>query len=135
MRDLAGLRGRLGFHLIGNVVMPEHVHLLMSEPAQGTPSTLLHDLKLRVARRLRQRRSPTAGQMPLVFGELGGLRAFWQARFYDFNVYTEKKKREKLEYMNGNPVTRGLVSHPKDWPWSSWSNYAEGQGLIQVDLV
>ena len=63
-----------------------------------------------------------------------GLRQFWQARFYDFNVYTEKKKREKLEYMHSNPVTRGLVLHPKEWPWSSWSNYAQdGEGLIAVD--
>jgi putative transposase len=61
---------------------------------------------------------------------------FWQARFYDFNVFTEKKKREKLEYMHSNPVTRGLVTRPKDWPWSSWSNYAEsGEGLISVDVL
>ena len=62
------------------------------------------------------------------------MRQFWQARFYDFNVFTEKKKKEKLEYMHGNPVLRGLVGHPKDWPWSSWSNYAKnGEGLIAVD--
>jgi len=63
------------------------------------------------------------------------LRSFWQARFYDFNVFSEKKKKEKLEYMHSNPVTRGLVEHPRDWPWSSWSNYAQrGKGLIAVDL-
>jgi REP-associated tyrosine transposase len=62
------------------------------------------------------------------------LRQFWQARFYDFNVYSEMKKREKLLYMHGNPVTRKLVEHPRDWPWSSWSGYAKnGQGLITID--
>jgi hypothetical protein len=31
---------------------------------------------------------------------------------------------------------RGLVKHPKDWPWSSWSEYAKsGEGLIAVDLM
>ena len=34
---------------------------------------------------------------------------FWQRRFYDFNVWSAKKVREKLEYMHANPVKRGLV--------------------------
>jgi hypothetical protein len=38
----------------------------------------------------------------------------WIGRFYDFNEFTEKKKKEKLEYMHGNPVMRGLVGHPGD---------------------
>ncbi len=138
VRELAQVRERLGFLLIGYVVMPEHVHLLLSEPRGGTPSTVLHDLKLGVARRLRKRqRHAPAGQRALPFREpTQPPRAFWQARFYDFNVYTEKKKREKLEYMHGNPVTRRLVLHPKDWAWSSWSNYAKkGQGLIPIDLL
>jgi putative transposase len=46
---------------------------------------------------------------------------FWQRRFYDFNVYSRKKLREKLEYMHANPVVRKLVTHPREWPWSSWS--------------
>jgi putative transposase len=138
VRELALLRERMGFRLIGYVVMPEHVHLLLSEPPDGTPSTVLHDLKLRTARRLRHRgRRAPAGQRRLPFEEpREEWRAFWQARFYDFNVFSERKKREKLEYMHSNPVTRGLVSHPRDWPWSSWSNYAHrGRGLIAVDLL
>jgi hypothetical protein len=71
----------------------------------------------------------TKRQLLLEFpGQAGEARQFWQARFYDFNVFTEKKKIEKLEYMRGNPVTRGLVAHPKDWPWN-------GNGLIPVDLM
>ena len=62
------------------------------------------------------------------------LRAFWQPRFYDFNVYTRGKRREKLNYMHANPVIRGLVKHAKDWPWSSWSFHEKGEvGLIRVD--
>jgi hypothetical protein len=41
--------------------------------------------------------------------------------------------REKLEYMHANPVKRKLVQHPKDWPWSSWSHYENGKGLIAID--
>jgi hypothetical protein len=35
-----------------------------------------------------------------------------------------------------NPVKRKLVSHPKDWPWSSWSHYARKErGLIAIDAL
>jgi hypothetical protein len=61
---------------------------------------------------------------------------FWQPRFYDFNVYSHEKKKEKLEYMHANPVVRGLVKHPKDWPWSSFSFYAKDEkGLVEIDAV
>jgi len=42
------------------------------------------------------------------------LRSFWQARFYDFNVYSRGKVKEKVNYMHANPVIRKLVKHPKD---------------------
>ena len=56
-------------------------------------------------------------------------------RFYDFNIYSRGKVTEKLNYMHANPVIRRLVEHPRDWPWSSWSNYAKGRGLIAIDPV
>jgi hypothetical protein len=66
-----------------------------------------------------------------------GLQQFLaNARFYDFNVYSLGKLREKLHYMHANPVIRRLVKHPQDWPWSSWSNYAHnGPGLLPVDRM
>jgi putative transposase len=135
VRELARVRDEMGFRLVGYVVMPEHVHLLMSEPRDGTPSTVLHRLKLRVARRLRGRKKAAEGQLCLPFdGREKRPGAFWQARFYDFNVYSEAKKNEKLHYMHANPVKRRLVKRPQDWAWSSWSWYWGGKkGLIQID--
>jgi putative transposase len=61
-------------------------------------------------------------------------RPFWQARYYDFNVYTEKKRIEKLRYMHCNPVKRGLVSKPWDWPWSGFRHYLTGRiGTIEIE--
>jgi putative transposase len=136
VRELGKVREETGIRLLGYVVMPEHVHLLMSEPKKGTPSTVLHRLKLRVARKLRaRRRAVGAGQLRLPFAEAGEAPpAFWQARFYDFNLYSKGKKTEKLNYMHANPVIRGLVKHPKDWRWSSWAFYYGGEkGLLGMD--
>ncbi|HYW67881.1 MAG TPA: transposase [Candidatus Dormibacteraeota bacterium] len=138
VRELARVRAEFGFLLVGYVVMPEHVHLLISEPKKGTPSTVLQMLKQRVSQKLRKkRRNVSAKQLQLAFPEAReNPRSFWQARFYDFNVYANGKKREKLEYMHRNPVTRGLVEHPRDWPWSSWAFCTKGElGLVGIDLV
>ena len=136
VQELARVREQFGFLLLGYVVMPEHVHLLISEPAKGTPSTVLQLLKQRVSRKLRPRNGVLAKKqsaLPFESYESGAL-PFWQARFYDFNVYSRGKIKEKLNYMHANPVIRKLVSHPKDWPWSSWSDYAKGvTGLIPLD--
>lgn len=137
VKELGKVRDEMGFHLLGDVVMPEHVHLLMSEPKQGTPSKVLQKLKLRVAWKLRKRGKPVgARQMRLLFAEMGEPpRAFWQARFYDFNVYSKGKKMEKLNYMHANPVIRGLVKHPRDWAWSSWGFYCGGgAGFVGIDV-
>ena|ERR1700722_8218685 len=122
---LAEVRNRYMFRLIGYVVMPEHVHLLMTEPSNSDPSKVLQVLKQRVsANLLKERRSENQPS------ELH----FWQRRFYDFNVWSGKKITEKLHYMHLNPVKRELVIHPRDWPWSSWSHYANGEnGLIAID--
>src|SRR5271157_498251 len=138
VRELGRVREEYGFLLVGYVVMPEHVHLLISEPKKSTPSTVLQMLKQRVSQKMRRKsRNVCQKQLRLAFPEpLAGLRAFWQARFYDFNVYKNAKKREKLEYMHSNPVTRRLVEHAKDWPWSSWAFYTKGgAGLIGIDVV
>jgi len=37
------------------------------------------------------------------------------------------KRAEKLRYMHGNPVKRGLVQEPEQWVWSSYRYYAYGE--------
>jgi putative transposase len=142
VQELARVRAEYRFKLVGNVVMLNHVHILMSEPVKGTPSTVMQMLKQRISRKMRSRGgAPSSGfeDGSRTFrrnedGQKG--KAFWQERFYDFNVYRSGKVKEKLNYMHANPVIRGLVQHPKDWAWSSWSFYfKDGKGLLPMDLV
>ena len=119
------MRVRYRFAVIGYVVMPEHVHLLISEPligdpSIGDPSKIIQAVKLSVSRRL------------AIGGEFSG--RFWQSRFYDFNLCGQQKEIEKLKYMHRNPVVRGLVASPEDWRWSSYRSYAYGEaGLVRIN--
>ncbi len=116
-QSLEQARVKYGLFVFGYVVMPEHVHLLVSEPEQATLATALKAIKQSVARR------------QVKTGE-----HFWMERYYDFNVGTPQKRAEKLKYIHRNPVHRGLVEEPEDWPWSSYRHYATGEvGTIQIE--
>ena len=137
VRILDQVRVYYGFRLVGYVVMPEHVHLLMSEPKRGDPSKVLQALKQRVSRGLLPNRTRhSSRQLRLGLARSPAAEPhFWQRRFYDFNVWSAAKVREKLEYMHANPVKRKLVEHPRMWPWSSWSHYEGERGLIPIDAA
>src|SRR6202049_1768056 len=67
VKILDDVRDRYGFLLVGYVVMPEHIHLLISEPVKGTPSTVIQVLKQRVSRRLRRKKRKPTGPLNLNF--------------------------------------------------------------------
>jgi putative transposase len=95
--------------------MPEHIHLLVDEPKKAILAKAIQALKLSVS--VQQERQP-----------------FWQARYYDFNVFTHRKFVEKLRYIHRNPVTRGLVAAPQDWLWSSFRHFAYGEtGRVEIE--
>jgi putative transposase len=125
-------RVRRSFHLrvYGYVVMPEHIHLLVSEPERNVPlkptsglngaptlADALKSLKQGVARRL-----------------IGDGEHFWQKRYYDFNVRDHAQFVEKLHYIHWNPVKRRLCERPEDWAWSSFLHHATGgEGRVEIE--
>jgi len=81
-------------------------------------------------------RSLNLGHPPAIYERWRRAAAILAARFYDFNVYSAKKKREKLEYMHANPVKRGLVKNPSAWMWSSFLFYEKRElGVVPIDPV
>ena len=116
--ELEAVRRRYGFVVAGYVLMPEHVHLLVGEPLVSSLSVALQVLKQKTSRKLKEK------------GEL----RFWQRRYYDFTIHSEFKNVEKLRYMHRNPVRRGLVERPEEWPWSSFVHYATGKmGAVEIE--
>ena len=117
-RSLERIRRHYQMYVTGYVVMPEHVHLLLSEPPEAPLATALQSLKQSVSRTL----------------ALRSAEPFWLERYYDFNVYTERKRIEKLRYMHRNPVKRGLVAASEEWKWSSFCHYATGiEGVVEIE--
>ncbi len=98
--------------------MPEHVHLLISEPVARELWRAIAALKI------------STGMQARAFG----LTPLWQARYYDRNIRDYSEFTEKLRYIHRNPVKRGLCEHPQDYPWSSFLHYATAApGPIEIE--
>ena len=103
-------RRRLGVALCGYVLMPDHWHALLWPHHPVTISEVVSEVKSVSARRvngLRERR-----------GHL------WQHQFWDRFVRHSREYGARLNYMHNNPVRKGLVAKPEDWPWSSFQNFS-----------
>ena len=133
VETLRQLRQETGFLLIGWVLMPEHFHLLI-RPQPAASHRPLHagtEEAIRPADYRRPRRNQDHPRCRALLARLrlpptvhsDSYHRVWQRRYVPFNVFTEKKHMEKLDYMHNNPVKRRLVSSPDQWPWSSFRFY------------
>jgi putative transposase len=114
---LERVRRAFELNVYGYVVMPDHVHLLVSEPQHATLADAIKSLKQGVSRRL-----------------ICESAHFWQKRYYDFNIRDSEQFTEKLRYIHRNPVARDLCERPEHWEWSSFNHYATRcEGTVAIE--
>ena len=131
---------KYGFALIGYVIIPDHLHLLVWWDKEEKPnlsiSKVMNSIKTMTAKRIK-RRLFYNGDIKYMgrLTDVGQLtrRPFrlWQPGFYDFNIYSEEKFLEKLNYIHSNPVKAGLVSSPERCKWSSHKDYFGEEKVIR----
>ena len=138
---LAETRIKDPFKLIGYVIMPDHFHLL-ANPLDMNVTRLIGRLKGRTASRiLKWLRSENrirsldklALRKPLASGQT---RAVWLQDFSAIDVWSHKFIRQKLHYIQSNPVRAGLCDHPAKWRWSSYHAYLPHEAAsvpIEID--
>ena len=85
------------------VIMSNHVHLLIGP-------------KVSLARINRSMRGYTAREANRILGRTG---PFWQHESYDHWSRNAQETERIIAYIEGNPVTAGLVNNASDYRWSS----------------
>ena len=146
VQHLEGVRQKMHCLLIGWVLMPEHFHLLLKpQPAETTP-LIVKELKEETAKRILKtlrenlhhawcRQTLARLTLPPTVHDESQFR-LWNRRFHPFHIYSEEKRLEKLNYMHNNPVKRGLVNSPGEWPWSSWRYYyLQDASVLRMDRL
>ena len=87
------------------VVMPDHVHLLV------TPDQPLGFVMGRV-------KGASSREVNLLLGRYGSL---WQQENFDHELRQAESLLQKAEYIRQNPVRKGLVERAEDYPWLWWN--------------
>ncbi|MFA6042444.1 MAG: transposase [Patescibacteria group bacterium] len=157
--NLEFYRQQLHFDVLGYCLMPDHFHMIVWWDVDAHPKLTIgkimqgiksHSAKEIVTYHQLGRRGPLTspgGKRP---GQ--GTRAthpgvypkrrmsvqttrIWQPSFYDFNIHSDNKLRQKLAYIHNNPVTAGLCKNPEDWPWSSYRQVELGEQSKEVAIT
>jgi len=101
------------------VLMTNHVHLLATGSAQGAISRMMQAVGRRYARYINR-----------IYGRTGTL---FEGRFKSSLVDAQRYFLACMRYIELNPVRAGIVSHPSEYPWSSFRQNASGApvGLLK----
>jgi putative transposase len=137
LEELAFYRLEYGFKVGGYVVMPSHFHCILwwDETAKRelTIGKIMQGVKGSSSRRIIEHYISTGKREQLLASTRRHLNKphrrnprakVWQDGYYDFNITTEKKLFEKLNYIHNNPVRAGLCEDPEGYPSSSAWYYA-----------
>ena len=113
-------RSEFGLTCHAYVLMPDHLHVLLSQTEDGSlVARLVGEFKKWSSRSWHhsQFRRTT----------------LWRRGYDDVPVPGSDAARTKVNYAHANPVRRGLVAHAEDYRWSSVHDYAgESRGIVTV---
>jgi len=112
MDTLFHYRDRKAYLLHEFVVMPDHLHLLLTPSPTSSLEKCVQLVK--------------GGSSHQIHKECNHKMEIWQEGFYDWTVRDANDWRAKVEYIRLNPVRAKLVERPQDWPYSS----AAGQLIL-----
>ncbi len=84
------------WHVTLCLLMPDHLHAILSFPAQESMARLI-------------------GEWKRFHAKTHAIR--WQDNFFDHRLRNDAEADLKYEYIRQNPVVKGLCEQPEDWPW------------------
>lgn len=136
-----------GLSVHGYVIMPSHLHLILSTQAPYELSDVMRDFKAYTGRTmikyLQDEKKPESRRSWLLY--LLSYFAFgrkkkqdyqiWQHDNHPIQLYSDEVIFQKLEYLHLNPVRAGFVELPSHWLYSSAGFYESGKGPLPVVLL
>ena len=112
-------------------ILPDHIHLLWRMPEEDANySTRISEIKKRFSKEFCAKYPSIVkrNEFQVNRGESG----VWQRRFWEHYIRDETDLNNHINYIHFNPVKHGIVRQVRDWPSSSFFNYARS-GHYQID--
>lgn len=110
---------KFNVHVYHFVLMSNHVHLLVEPMQEDTISKFMLGLTMTYARRFNQK-----------YSAVGHV---WQGRFRSIPIEADGYYLRCARYIELNPVRANIVSHPTDYPWSSYFQSTQPSPTSWID--
>jgi putative transposase len=121
------VRAQRPFHIDGWVVLPEHMHLIITlPPGDDDFPNRIKSLKIRFGKRIPISEHRSAVRVAK------GERGIWQRRFWEHAIRDAVDYERHMDYLHFNPVKHGHATRVADWPYSTFHRYVE-KGLYTAD--
>ena len=135
--ELKFRRRRNEMKLFGYIIMPNHMHLIISSEKL---SDVVRSIKSYTARKIIDQLKDRKSELLLKKFEIckqefkiQSKYQIWQEGFHPKLIMNDKEFEQKIEYIHNNPVKNGLINSPDEWKYSSYKNYSGGSALIEID--
>ena len=126
-------------------IMPSHIHLIF-RASFSDPGEILKSFKVYTSKCLQNsiasninesRKEWLLRMMEKAAAKNSNVkhRQFWQQHNHPFELFSNKVKQQKLEYIHKNPIQAGFVSEAYHWKYSSAIDYAGGKGLLKIEYL
>lgn len=119
-------RRRYPFGIDAMVVLPDHLHIIMTLPNGDSGFSIRWSL---IKRRFTHALLSTGTRLPR---HRNGEAALWQRRFWEHTIRDDRDFERHIDYIHFNPVKHGLVGRVLDWPYSSFHGYVR-LGVLPQD--
>ena len=117
---------------IAYVLMPSHLHAVVGVTSYPVIARFMQSFKIVSSKNLKDQ----LGTGLPGYLNLKEKYQFWQPRYDELLITSEKQFRTKIEYIHTNPVRAGLVREAETWVYSSardWSG--TGRGIVPIDTT
>ena len=115
------------FHIDAWVVLPEHLHCVMTLP----PGDSDFSLRWRLIKGGFSRILPRTERRSMV-RRAAGERGIWQRHYWEHLIRDEADYRRHVDYVHVNPLKHGHVKLVQEWPYSIFHHYVAA-GVYPAD--
>ena len=132
-----------GLRLFGYVIMPTHVHYIVSTDPPEKLSDIMRDFSRFTSQQITKiLEDVRKDEMLKIFQQAakdecrGNRYKVWQQGFHPIAIENGDFFQQKLDYMHDNPVRKGFVEKPEHWLYSSARNYLlDDHSIITIDCL
>ncbi len=146
-KSLLFCREQKGLLLHAYVIMPNHVHFILSSTPETNIGNIMRDFKKFTSKRIieaieNNQQESRKKWILNMFSYAGNnnksneVYQFWQQEYHPIALDTQEKLIQRLKYLHENPVRAGIVWLPQDYKYSSAIDYyCDKPGILPIDRL